>query len=86
MAVKSNNLADKSGLVDSMVHELATKGSVRLVHFGHFQIKTISGHKRYAFKERKVIEQKPYKQIIFTPARGIREMLRKGKMTAAKSG
>lgn len=80
---KSNNLKDKSGLVDAMVHELQKKGAVRLVHLGLFRIRVIKGHKRYDFKARKVIAMKPYKQIIFTPARGIREMLREDKMAAS---
>ena len=83
MASKSTNLTDKTGLIDKMVHALSTEGAVRLVHFGQFRIKTIKGHKRFDFKKREMVPMKPYKQIIFTPARGIREMLRDGKMTSA---
>lgn len=79
----AERIKDKSGLIDSVVHELSTNGSVRLVHLGLFRVVTIKGHKRYEFKTRKVVAMKPYKQIIFTPARGIREMLRDNKMAAS---
>lgn len=82
MASKRNNLKDNSGIVDKIIHELSVHGSVRLVHFGLFRVVEIKGHKRYDFKKRRVVEAKPYKQIIYTPARGIREMLRDGKMAA----
>lgn len=83
MATKTKNLKDTSGLIDAMVHELSSNGSVRLVHLGVFKIKTIKDRKRYDFADRKVIPVKPFKQIIFTPARGIREMLREGKMASS---
>lgn len=79
---KSVNLTDKSGLVDELVDRLAKGGKVRLVHFGLFRVATIKGKKRYDFKKRKVVSAEPYKIIIYTPARGIREMLREGKMAA----
>lgn len=81
MATKG--IVDKSGLVDQLIDELASKGSARLVHLGLFRVALIKGKKRYDFKARKVIAMKPYKQIIFTPARGIREMLREDKMAAS---
>lgn len=81
---KRSNLKDESGLIDAAVHTLATKGSVRMVHLGLFRVAVIRGHKRYDFKARKVVAMKPYKQIIFTPAKGIREMLRLGKMAASQ--
>lgn len=82
MASKGKNLKDNSGIVDLLIHELFKHGQVRLVHFGTFRIREIKGHKRYAFKKRKVVEAKPYKIITFKPARGIHEMLGKGKMAA----
>lgn len=82
MASKRKNIKDTSGIVDAMIAELVKTGSVRLVHFGLFRVREIKGHKRYDFKARKVIAMEPYKQIIYTPARGIREMLRDGKMAA----
>lgn len=82
MAKTSTNVKDKTGIVDAMVQELSKKGSVRLVHFGLFKVRKIKGRKRYDFKERKMVAMKPFKQIIFSPARGIREMLRDGKMAA----
>jgi len=80
---KIPSIKDGNGLVDQLVHELSKKGSARLVHLGQFRVVEIKGHKRYDFKERRVVPMKPYKQIIFTPARGIREMLRDDKMKAA---
>ena len=85
MTNKIKNLKDTSGLIDQLVHELEKNGSARLVHFGLFKIKEIKGHKRYDFKARKVVPMEPYKQIIFTPSKGIREMLRDGKMAADRS-
>lgn len=82
---KKINLKDKNGLIDELIHTLEKNGSARLVHFGLFRIVEIKGHKRYDFKERKVVPMKPYKQIIFTPSKGIREMLRDGKMAADRS-
>lgn len=83
--LKRKNLKDKNGLIDELIHELEQNGSARLVHFGLFRIAEIKGHKRYDFKQRKVVAMKPYKQIIFTPSKGIREMLRDGKMAADRS-
>lgn len=80
----AKGIKDKSGLVDSLVSELSSAGSVRLVHLGLFRVKLIKGKKRYDFKSRKVIAVKPYKIIIFTPARGIREMLQGKKMAASR--
>jgi nucleoid DNA-binding protein len=81
---KGNNLIDRSGLVDRLVHELATKGSVRLVHLGLFRVTKIKDRKRYDFKARKVITMEPYKQIVFTPSIGVRELIRKGKTAATQ--
>lgn len=78
MATKG--IVDKSGVVDSIIHELTKKGAARLVHLGSFRVKTVKGRKRYDFKARRVIPMPPYKQIVFTPARGISEMLREDKM------
>lgn len=80
----AKGIVDKTGLIDQLVGELESKGSARLVHLGLFRVKLIKGKKRYDFKERQVIAVKPYKIIIFTPARGIREMLRENKMAASK--
>lgn len=82
MASKRHSIKDKSGMIDALVHELVSKGSVRLSHFGLFRVREIKGHKRYDFKKRRIVEVEPYKQIIFTPARGIAEMLRSGKVAA----
>lgn len=83
-ASKSNNLKDTSGLVDALVDQLSKKGVVRLVHLGLFRVLQIKGKKRYSFKTREVVDANPYKQIIFTPARGIRQMLREDKMKSSK--
>jgi len=80
---KRKNLKDNSGLIDEVIHELTKKGSVRLVHLGQFRVAKVKGRKRYDFKERKVVPMEPYKQIIFTPAKGIRDMLRDDKMAAS---
>lgn len=69
-----------SAVVDALVRELSERGSARLVHLGLFRIVEVKGHKRYDFKKRDVVPMKPYKQIIFTPSQGIREMLKSGKM------
>lgn len=81
---KIKNVVDKSGLVDQLVYELSQTGAVRLVHIGLFRVRKIEGKKRYHFKARKVVAAKPYNQIIFTPAQGIRDMLREGKIAAAR--
>ncbi|MBX4216155.1 HU family DNA-binding protein, partial [Candidatus Parcubacteria bacterium] len=73
-AHRIKNIKD-AGTVGNLVDTLARSGSVRLLHFGVFKVKTIKGHKRYDFKRRTVVPRKPYKQIIFTPAHGLREML-----------
>lgn len=82
---KKKNLKDSSGMVDALIHELSKTGSARLVHFGRFRIVELKGRKRYEFKTRKVVDMKPYKQIIFMPSKGLREMLHSGKMAADRS-
>lgn len=72
---KITSIKDRSGLVDQLVHELSTKGSARLVHLGLFRVVPIKGRKRYDFKERRVVSMKPYKQLTFQPAKGIRDIL-----------
>lgn len=79
---KSINLTDKSGLVDELISRLSKSGTVRLVHFGLFRVAEIKGKKRYDFRKRQIVPAKPYKIITFKPARGIHEMLGKGKMAA----
>ena len=81
---KAVSLKDKSGLVDQLVYELSKGESVRLVHLGLFRVVKQKGHKRYEFKTRKIVAAKPYNQIIFTPAQGIRDMLREGKIAAPR--
>lgn len=82
MAKKRANITDKTGIVDELVQTLSKKGAVRLVHLGLFRVVEIKGRKRYDFKKRGMVAMKPFKQIIFTPARGIREMLRDGKVAS----
>jgi len=80
----AKGIVDKSGLLEQLIGELQKNGSARLVHLGLFRVKVLKGRKRYDFKKRKVIAMKPYKVIIFTPARGIREMLGGDKMAASE--
>lgn len=82
MAKRRTNIKDGSGIVDALIAEISQNGSARLVHFGLFRVVELKNKKRFDFKKRKVIPMPPYKQIIFTPSRSIREMLRDGKMAA----
>ncbi len=81
--IPRKNVKDINGdIIEQLIENLVKHGSVLLVHFGLFKVRVIKGSKRYDFKTRKIIPQKPYKQIIFTPSRGIRDMLKEGKMSA----
>lgn len=82
MAKRRTNIKDASGTIDALIAEITRSGSARLVHLGLFRVVELKGKKRFDFKARKVVEMKPYKQIIFTPSKSIREMLRDGKMAA----
>lgn len=70
--------------MDQLVHELATHGSARLVHLGLFRVVEVKNRKRYDFKERRVANLEPYKQITFSPSKGIRDMLQKKKAAVSE--
>lgn len=76
-AKKKPAIKDTTGLLDSLVESLMKNGSVRLIHFGTFRTKTIKGRKVYDWKKRAMRPIPPFKQVIFTPAKGLRDMLNK---------
>lgn len=72
---KKYNVLDGSDISHILVDTLVKKGAVRLVHFGIFRAVLVKGRKRYDFKTRKMVDVPTFKQVTFTPAEGLREML-----------
>lgn len=72
---KSINVKDTSGLVETLMTDLKTKGLVRFLHFGLFKVVSVQGRTRYDMISKKIVPVPTYKRILFTPAKGLKEMI-----------
>lgn len=73
--IKNKSIKDKAGLVDQLVNALHEKGAIRLTNFGSFKVVSIKGRKVFDFKKRQMRPVPAFKQVVFTSARGLRDML-----------
>lgn len=74
---KKQIIKDTTGFIDKLVEALSTGGDVQLTHFGRFRVVPVKGRKVYSFKERTMRPVPEYKIVMFTPSKGLREMLNK---------
>ena len=68
-------IKDKGILIDDIINTLKKEKKVYVSRLGIFEIKIIKGRKVWSTKERKMIPLKPFKQISFRPAKGVKEFI-----------
>ena len=69
-------IKDKGTLIDDIVVALKKEKAVRVARLGTFEVKVIKGRKVFNQIKREVQNTPPFKQILFRPARGIKEFIK----------